>query len=153
MQINKPIQEAVALADGQAFRNNVSIELELATDLPPVMGDTVQLQQVILNLLMNGIEAMSSVNDRPRRLLVESRMENRGQILVSVQDSGIGLSTEVVARLFEPFFTTRTKGIGMGLAISRSIIEAHGGRLWAAPNGTQGSVFQFTLPAGDGGPA
>jgi signal transduction histidine kinase len=115
-----------------------------------VFGDGIQLQQVILNLLMNGIEAMTSVVDRPRLLRIESRADDTGQILVSVQDSGIGVSAAVMPRLFEPFFTTRSKGIGMGLPISRSIIEAHGGRLWAESNGEQGSVFQFTLPGGGG---
>jgi C4-dicarboxylate-specific signal transduction histidine kinase len=152
VQINETIKEALALADGQAFRNNVSVVVELAADLPVVLGDSIQLQQVTLNLLMNGIEAMTGVTDRPRQLLVRSRMQDGGQINVSVQDSGIGLSPEVMARLFEPFFTTRSKGIGMGLPTSRSIVEAHGGRLWAESNGSQGSIFHFTLPSG-GGPA
>jgi C4-dicarboxylate-specific signal transduction histidine kinase len=149
VRINQVIEETAALAEGQASRNNVSIALELAPDLPAVLGDTIQLQQVILNLLMNGIEAMTSV-DRPRQLLIRSQVEGSGQIRVSVQDSGIGLSADVMGRLFEPFFTTRSKGMGMGLPISRSIIEAHGGKLWAESNGTQGSVFQFTLPSEDG---
>jgi len=98
-----------------------------------------------LNLLMNGIEAMSGVTDRPRQLVVRSELQDGGQIHVSVEDSGIGLSPEVMARLFEPFFTTRTKGIGMGLPTSRSIIEAHGGKLWAEPNGPHGAIFQYTM--------
>ena len=115
-----------------------------------MLGDSIQLQQVILNLLMNGIEAMTGVTDRPRRLLIRSQLQDAGQIHVSVQDSGIGVSAEVMARLFEPFFTTRSKGIGMGLPISRSIVEAHGGKLWAESSGSHGSIFQFTLPSGDG---
>jgi signal transduction histidine kinase len=103
-----------------------------------------------LNLVMNGIEAMTGVTDRPRQLLIRSRMQNDGQVNVSVQDCGIGVKPEVMARLFEPFFTTRSKGMGMGLPISRSIIEAHGGSLWAESNGSEGSIFQFTLPSGGG---
>ena len=124
--------------------------IELTPDLPLVFGDRIQLQQVILNLMMNGIEAMTGVTDRPRRLLIRSQMQDADQVRVSVQDCGIGVSAEVMARLFEPFFTTRSKGIGMGLPISRSIIEAHGGRLWAESTVSQGSVFQFTLPSGGG---
>ncbi|MGO8791773.1 MAG: sensor histidine kinase [Terriglobia bacterium] len=150
VQINEIIQETAALAESQASRNGVSIEVELSPNLPLVLGDSIQLQQVILNLLMNGIEAMTGVSDRPRRLLIRSQLQGAGQIHVSVQDSGIGLSAEVMARLFEPFFTTRSKGIGMGLPISRSIVEAHGGKLWAEPSGSYGSTFQFTLPSGDG---
>ncbi|MGA2353764.1 MAG: ATP-binding protein [Terriglobales bacterium] len=150
LQINQVIEQTAALAAGQASRNEVAIELELAPELPPVLGDSIQLQQVIVNLLMNGIEAMSSVTDRPKTLVVRSESQKDGQIRVSVQDAGIGLSPEVMGRLFEPFFTTRAKGMGMGLPISRSIIEAHGGRLWAASNGSGGAIFQFTLPSGDG---
>ncbi len=150
VRINETIKEALALADGQAFRNNVSVVVELAPDLPVVVGDGIQLQQVTLNLLMNGVEAMSSVTDRPRQLMVRSELQNGGQIHVSVQDSGIGLSPEVMARLFEPFFTTRSKGIGMGLPTSRSIVEAHGGKLWAESDATHGAIFQFTLPIAGG---
>jgi two-component system sensor kinase FixL len=126
----------------------VAIEFGLAPDLPLVLGDSIQLQQVVLNLLMNGMEAMTAVNDRPKILMIRSEAR-RGQIFIAVQDSGVGLSEEVKARLFEPFFTTRTKGMGMGLSISRSIIEAHGGRLWGESNDAGGSTFQFTLPVGD----
>jgi signal transduction histidine kinase len=115
-----------------------------------VMGDGIQLQQVTLNLLMNGIDAMSNTNNHPRELVVRSELQDSGQIHVSVRDSGVGLSAEVLARLFEPFFTTRSKGIGMGLPTSRSIIEAHGGKLWAEPNQPHGAVFQFTLPSVEG---
>jgi C4-dicarboxylate-specific signal transduction histidine kinase len=148
VQINDVIQETVALTEGQASRNNVSLVVELAPGLPAVLGDSIQLQQVILNLLMNGIESMTGVVGRPKLLVVRSQMYDAGQIRVSVEDSGIGVSAEVMPRLFEPFFTTRSKGMGMGLPISRSIIEAHGGKLWAESNGSQGSVFQFTLPSG-----
>jgi len=150
VRINQIIEETAALAEGQASRNNVSVILDLAPDLTAVHGDSIQLQQVILNLLMNGIEAMTSVTDRSRQLVVRSQADGAGQIRVSVQDSGIGVKPEVMARLFEPFFTTRSKGMGMGLAISRSIVEAHGGKLWAESNGSDGAVFQLMLPNGDG---
>jgi C4-dicarboxylate-specific signal transduction histidine kinase len=150
VQLNRLIEETAALAGGQASRNNVSLELELSPGVPAVQGDSIQLQQVILNLLMNGIEAMTNVADRPRRLVVGTRLVDANQVRVSVEDSGIGLSSGVMARLFEPFFTTRSKGIGMGLSISRSIIEAHGGRLWAELPDACGSIFRFTLPGGDG---
>jgi C4-dicarboxylate-specific signal transduction histidine kinase len=150
LQINRIIEQTAVLAEGQAARNGVAIKLELAPDSPTVLGDSIQLQQVILNLVMNGIEAMTSVADQPRILTVQSETENGEQIRVAVLDSGIGLSEEVKGRLFEPFFTTRTSGMGMGLSISRSIIEAHGGRLWAESNGSSGSTFQFTLPKDNG---
>ncbi len=150
VEINRVIEQTAALADGQAARNHVEIKLELSPDIPVVFGDSIQLQQVILNLVVNGIEAMSSVADRPRRLTIRTEPDNARHIRVSVQDSGVGLTEEVMRRLFEPFFTTRTKGMGMGLSISRSIIEAHGGRLWAESNGAGGATFQFTLPSEDG---
>jgi C4-dicarboxylate-specific signal transduction histidine kinase len=150
VQINEIIEEVVALAEGQASSNEVPVLIELTPDLPAVLGDRIQLQQVILNLMLNGIDAMSSVTDRPRQLLVRSQMQDSDQVLVSVLDSGIGVNAETMARLFEPFFTTRSQGIGMGLPISRSIIEAHGGRLWAESTANQGSVFQFALPSADG---
>ena len=146
IRINEIIEEVVALADRQASRNEVSVVTELTPDLPLVVGDRIQLQQVILNLMLNGIEAMSGVNDRSRRLVVRSRMQDAEQIRVSIEDCGIGVTEKNISRLFEPFFTTRSQGIGMGLPISRSIVEAHGGRLWAESTVNQGSVFQFTLP-------
>jgi C4-dicarboxylate-specific signal transduction histidine kinase len=150
VNIRRLVVETADAVGGQASRNKVSVELELAPDVFVVLGDGIQLQQVILNLLTNGIEAMISVADRPRRLVARTRLQDANQVRVSVEDSGIGLSPEVMARLFEPFFTTRSKGIGLGLSISRSIIEAHGGRLWAEPADSQGSVFHFTLPAENG---
>lgn len=149
VEINRIIEQTAALAEGQITKNSVTIKFEFAPDSPIVLGDSIQLQQVILNLVMNGIEAMTTVTDRPRILTLQSESQNGGQIRVAVHDSGIGLSDEVKERLFEPFYTTRTRGMGMGLSISRSIIEAHGGRLWAESNGSGGSTFQFTLPKGD----
>jgi C4-dicarboxylate-specific signal transduction histidine kinase len=150
VQLNDVVEETVTLAERQASRNNISIALELSPDLPHVLGDKIQLQQVILNLMMNGIESMTGVSGRPRRLQIRSRVLENDEVCFSIEDSGIGVSEEVMPRLFEPFFTTRSQGIGMGLAISRSIIEAHGGRLWAESIVNHGSVFQFTLPGGGG---
>jgi len=135
--------------NAQALRNDVSLTTELSPHLTAVLADSIQLQQVILNLLMNGIEAMSAVAGRPRVLIVRSQIDGERQIRVSVQDSGIGISPAVMGRLFEPFFTTRQRGMGMGLSISRSIIEGHGGKLWAESDGSLGSTFQFTLPCED----
>jgi C4-dicarboxylate-specific signal transduction histidine kinase len=148
VQINEIIGEVVALAQRQASKNDVSVVTDLAPNLSPILGDRIQLQQVILNLMLNGIEAMSGVDDRPRRLIIRSQMQDADQVRVSVEDSGIGVKAEIMDRLFEPFFTTRPQGIGMGLPISRSIIEAHGGRLWVESSVNHGSVFQFTLPRG-----
>jgi C4-dicarboxylate-specific signal transduction histidine kinase len=147
LQINEIIEEAVALANLQASTDTIPLQFELTPELPVVLGDRIQLQQVILNLMRNGIESMTTVVDRPKRLLIRSQMD-AGQVRFSLHDNGVGVGAEAMPRLFEPFFTTRTQGIGMGLAISRSIIEAHGGRLWAESTPNQGSTFQFTLPAG-----
>ena len=112
-----------------------------------MLGDRIQLQQVIINLVMNGMEAMASVTDRPRELVIRSRRQEDGQVLIEVQDSGIGIDPENVNRLFNAFFTTKPNGMGMGLSICRSIIEAHGGRIWASRNAGPGATFQFTLPS------
>jgi PAS domain S-box-containing protein len=147
LNINDAIREVIALAEGEARRNVVVLRTELAEDLPPVVGDRVQLQQVILNLAMNGIEAMSSVADRPRHLLVCSRRYEPDHLLVALQDVGVGIESESLKKIFDAFYTTKPQGIGMGLAIARSIIENHGGRLWAARNDGPGMTFQFALPA------
>ena len=146
IQINQLIEQTAALVESQATKNNVTIKFELSPDLPLVLGDSIQLQQVVLNLLLNGIEAMALVSGRPRTLMLQSAQQS-GEVQIVVQDAGVGLSEKVMSRLFEPFFTTRAQGMGMGLSISRSIIEAHGGRLWAESNGSNGATFQFTLPA------
>jgi signal transduction histidine kinase len=114
--------------------------------LPRVTGDRVQLQQVLLNLIMNAVEAMSAVYNRPRELAIASRLDDAGAVLVEVRDSGSGLDAQASEQVFEAFYTTKPEGIGIGLSISRSIIEAHGGRLWASPNAPHGAVFQFSLP-------
>ena len=147
VDLNGLIEDAAALLQGELRRHRILLRTELAHDLAPVAGDRVQLQQVILNLMMNGIEAMKAVTDRPRELLIVSRPEAPAAVLVAVQDAGTGLDPQSVERVFEAFYTTKAEGLGMGLAICRSIIEAHGGRLWASANEPQGAVFQFTLPS------
>ena len=120
--------------------------MDLAADVPPVFGDRIQLQQVILNLVMNGIEAMDTVTDRPREMLIRSCEHESDQLLVAVQDSGIGIDRANLGKIFDAFYTTKPQGMGMGLAISRSIIENHGGRLWAVANDGPGVTFEFALP-------
>jgi len=145
---NEAIREVVLLAESELLGGRVTVKTELAADVPTVLGDRVQLQQVILNLIMNGIDAMSTISDRPRELLIQSAAHPEG-VLIQVQDSGTGLDLEQAGRIFEPFFTTKPQGIGMGLSISRSIVEAHGGRLWATPGSPYGAVFQLILPKAD----
>jgi PAS domain S-box-containing protein len=144
--LNEAVRDVVALTRSEVQRHGVSLKTEFATGLPPVAGDRVQLQQVILNLVMNGIEAMKEVADWPRELLIRSQPDEPGATLVAVQDSGVGLDPQSVKQVFQAFYTTKPDGMGMGLAICRSIIEAHGGRLWATANEPRGAVFQFTLP-------
>jgi signal transduction histidine kinase len=163
--INEVIEEVVILAQSELQRNRVSLQTQLASDLPLISGDRIQLQQVLFNLLMNAIEAMSGVEERPRELWVssekvtgisgeseKSQLEDKALaewMLIAVRDSGPGLDTKSLDRLFDAFYTTKPHGIGMGLAISRSIIEAHGGQLWATASGSRGAVFQFRLPIRD----
>ena len=148
VNINEAIQEVIALARSEVHRNRVSLQTQLSSDVPLVLGDRIQLQQVILNLLINAIEAMSGVGEGPRELLVSSKKDDLQGVVVTVRDSGLGLDPDNLDHLFTAFYTTKPQGMGMGLAISRSIIEAHGGRLWATANEDRGAVFQFTLPAG-----
>jgi len=144
--INDSIQEIALLTQHEAARRGIALRLELSEGLLPVFGDPVQLQQVALNLVMNGVEAIASVNDGPRELVISSCMNESDQVLVAVRDSGEGIETENLEKIFDAFYTTKPQGMGMGLAISRSIVESHGGRLWAARNDGQGATFQFTLP-------
>jgi signal transduction histidine kinase len=146
LDVNDVVREAIALVQRELIGQRVSLRMELAPALPMIPGDRVQLQQVIINLVMNGIEAMQSVTDRPRELVVRSGQDEAGQALISVADCGVGIAAENVDRLFNPFFTTKSSGMGMGLSICRSIMEAHGGRLWATANIPHGATFQFTLP-------
>ena len=152
LDINEVIQEVLVLAGRELYEHQVLPNHQLKTDLPSVLADRVQLQQVLLNLIMNGIEAMAAVTDRPRLLGVQSRIDESGDVLVAVSDSGTGFGLEL-DRVFNPFFTTKANGMGMGLSISRSLVESHGGRLWAAPNSPHGAVFSFTLPATGGTPS
>jgi PAS domain S-box-containing protein len=152
LDINEVLQEVLVLAGRELYENQVLPDHQLKTDLPSVLADRVQLQQVLLNLIMNGIEAMAAVTDRPRLLRVHSRIDESGDVLVAVSDSGTGFGLGL-DRVFNPFFTTKANGMGMGLSISRSLVESHGGRLWAAPNSPHGAVFSFTLPATGGNPS
>jgi signal transduction histidine kinase len=149
LDLNEAIQEALAMVEFEAAHHEISVRTELAAGLPSVQGDRVQLQQVVLNLVMNGIDALKVVTGRPRTLLITSRPHESEDVLVAVQDSGIGLEQQNMGRLFEPFYTTKPERMGMGLRISRSIIEAHGGRLWVASNAGPGITVQFTLPISD----
>jgi len=147
LDVNDVVRETIPLVRRELISHQVSLRMDLAATLPLILGDRVQLQQVIINLVMNGIEAMESVTDRPRELVVRSGQDKPGQALISVTDCGVGIAAENVDRLFNPFFTTKSGGMGMGLSICRSIMEAHGGRLWATATVPHGSMFQFTLPA------
>jgi PAS domain S-box-containing protein len=153
VQLNEAIREVMALTSSEANRSDVSVRLRLAEDLPLIKGDRVQLQQVMLNLVINAIEAMSSVDDGPRELTVSTATNEPGAVLVAVCDSGPGVAPGNIERLFEPFYTTKTTGLGMGLSICRSFIEAHGGRLWASANVPRGAIFQFTVPVHPAVPA
>jgi PAS domain S-box-containing protein len=152
LDINEVIQEVLALAGHELYENQVLPDHQWKADLPSVLADRVQLQQVLLNLIMNGIEAMTAVTDRPRLLGVQTRIDESGDVLIAVSDSGPGFGLEL-DRVFHPFFTTKANGMGMGLSISRSLVENHGGRLWAGPNFPHGAVFSFTLPATGGSPS
>ena len=146
VQVNKLIQETIALTMDQATKSNVSIVSKLAPDLPEIVADPIQLQQVVINLITNAIASMISVKDRPLLVEIESHSNREGEIYISVTDTGVGVSAELLPKLFEPFYTTRSQGLGMGLPISRSIVESHGGRLWADSVQGQGSIFQMTIP-------
>jgi PAS domain S-box-containing protein len=144
--LNEAINEVIVLGRSAAIKNGVSVQTRLSEGLFPVHGDRVQLQQVVLNLLLNAVEAMGSVEGAPRELLINTEQDRPG-VLVAVRDSGPGLDPSHLERVFDPFYTTKSSGMGMGLSICRSIIDAHGGRLWAEANKPRGAIFQFTLPA------
>ncbi|MEH2474323.1 PAS domain S-box-containing protein [Nitrobacteraceae bacterium AZCC 2161] len=146
LDLNHVVREVVALVQRELISHRVSLRTEFSRALPMILGDRVQLQQVIINLVMNSIEAMQSVTDRPRELVIRSGQDDAHRVLISVTDCGVGISAEDADRLFNAFFTTKSSGMGMGLSICRSIIEAHGGRLWATANVPHGATFQFTLP-------
>jgi signal transduction histidine kinase len=148
LDINEAIAEVVILTQSEVRRNKATLRVEPAADLPPVMGDRVQLQQVVMNLILNGIEAMSTVEDRERDLVIKTQRGEGDEVRVVVQDSGIGFDPLSAERIFDAFHTTKPGGLGMGLSISRSIVESHGGRLWAVSNDGPGATFQFTLLKG-----
>jgi signal transduction histidine kinase len=146
MDLNEATREVTALWLSELQRTGVMLRYELADDLPAAAGDRIQLQQVILNLLRNAADAMSTVDDRPRELLIRTERDEANQVRLSIKDSGVGLTTQAAEKIFEAFYTTKTDGMGIGLSISRSIIEAHRGRLWATPNDGPGSTFSFAIP-------
>jgi len=146
LEVNEAIVEVLALTRGEVMKNNVSVQTQLAEGLPLIQGDRVQLQQVILNLIINAVEAMSGVREGSRELLIGTRKDASDSVLVAVQDSGPGLTPESFERLFDSFYTTKPGGMGMGLSICRSIIEAHGGSIWATQNAGPGITVQFALP-------
>ena len=147
LDINGVVEEAVTLVQHEALRHGVAIRLELASGLPPVRGDRIQLQQVIVNLAINGMEAMTSVQERERVLIIRTQRHKSSRVLVAVEDAGVGIEPENVNRVFSAFHTTKPDGLGMGLSICRSIIEAHGGQLWTSPNAGPGMTFQFMISA------
>src|SRR5262249_49189075 len=146
VDLNEAAREVLALSTRELQRNRVVLKSELAEGLPEVMGDRIQLQQVILNLLLNASEAMTEVVDRPRQLVVRTEREGDDHVRLAVQDAGVGLRPDDVDKLFEAFYTTRASGMGIGLSVSRSIVESHGGRLWGTPNGDgPGATFTFSI--------
>lgn len=151
LDINETIQEVIRMVSGELVNNRILLRTELEKNLPPVLGDRIQLQQVALNLILNAKEAMSSKGWKPRELLISSEKSEVDKVMVTVRDSGKGFDPKISERLFDAFFTTKKKGggLGLGLSISRTIIEAHGGRLWSAPNEDKGAIFRFTIPTSD----
>ncbi len=146
LDINEAIVEVIEVTRSELLRNGVSLQTELAKGLPLIRGDRIQLQQIVLNLFMNAVEAMSDASEGSRDLQITTADDSNG-VLVEVRDSGPGLNAESLERLFDPFYTTKPSGMGMGLSICRSIVEVHGGRIWATANVPQGASFHFSLPA------
>jgi signal transduction histidine kinase len=142
-------REVLTLAQGELDTNHILLTDNMCDGLPKVMAVPVQLQQVILNLIMNAVEAMRSVTERERRLTIVSSLNQQGGVMITVEDTGNGIDPVHLPRIFEPFFTTKSHGMGLGLSICRSIIEAHGGRLWASPRSLRGAVFHLSLPSAD----
>ena len=146
LNINEAIHEVVGLTHNEAAKNGVLVQTQLGDVLPPVRGDRVQLQQVILNLVVNAVEAIRSHETGPREVWIETARTESDDIMISVRDTGPGLDPAIIDRMFNAFYTTKAEGLGLGLSICRSIIDAHGGKLWATAGVPQGAVFQFTLP-------
>src|SRR6476659_8129105 len=147
--LNEAVNEVIVLARGEITKNGVSVDTHLAEGELSVEGDRVQLQQVVLNLILNAVEAMGSVQERPRELLISTEQNQANGIVVAVSDSGPGIDPENIERVFEAFYTTKSSGVGMELSICRSIIDAHGGRLWAEAAKPHTAIFQFTLPGAE----
>jgi len=145
LDIGTVVEEVLVLARGERQQHDVAVRTEVAANLPPVLGDRVQLQQVLLNLVMNAIQAMADVHDRKRELIIRCKAQDG--VLIAVEDSGTGLDAGVGERIFDSMFTTKSDGMGLGLSISRSIITAHGGRIWASPGASFGAIFQVALPS------
>jgi two-component system sensor kinase FixL len=150
LDLGEIIQEIITLVHSDAVLRNVGIRLDINGNLPQMMGDKIQLQQVLLNLLLNAFDAMTDCPADEREVFVRAELDGKNMIRTSVSDCGTGLTSDRLDRIFEPFFTTKREGLGMGLSISRSIIEAHGGRLWAENNRSSGATFSFTLPVSKG---
>ena len=147
VNVNEAVHEVLEFTHGEALEHGVSVRTQLADGLPLIQGDRVQLQQVVLNLILNAVQAMGAVADRTREVLITTTQTEPNAVCLGVQDTGPGLSAETLPRLFEPFYTTKPNGMGMGLAICRSIVETHGGRLWATACEPHGALFQFIIPA------
>jgi signal transduction histidine kinase len=146
LDLNEATREVIALSSNDLQRNRVILQSELGEGLPTVTGDRIQLQQVILNLVRNASDAMADVHDRPRHLLIKTEGENGNRVRLTVHDAGVGLTPENLDSVFNAFYTTKSAGMGIGLFVSRSIIERHQGRLWAEPNDGPGATFSFSLP-------
>jgi C4-dicarboxylate-specific signal transduction histidine kinase len=146
VDLNESVREVIALSLGELQRTRVILRPQLADGLPLVAGNRVQLQQVILNLLRNAADAMSDVDDRPRELVIKTEREEGDRVRLAVQDAGVGFDPQSVAKLFQAFYTTKSDGMGIGLSVSRSIIESHHGRIWAEPNDGPGATFSFSIP-------
>ena len=153
LDLNEATREVVALSLSELERNKVMVRMELARELPPVQGDRVQLQQVILNLLLNASDAMGGIDDRPRRIVIRTERDEEDRVQLSVRDTGVGFGSQGADRLFDAFYTTKSNGMGIGLSVSRSIVESHSGRLWATPNDGAGATFSFSIPSGPPTPA
>jgi signal transduction histidine kinase len=151
LDLNEAVNEVIVLTGSEALKNGISVKTQLADGLRPIEGDRVQLQQVLLNLVVNAIQAMATIPDGAGDLLITTAPAGSDSVLVRVADSGPGLDPQMLEHVFDPYYSTKPHGMGMGLAICRSIIEAHSGRLWASANEPSGAVFQFTLPADPGG--
>jgi C4-dicarboxylate-specific signal transduction histidine kinase len=146
VEINAAIREVIELTRSEAMKNGVVVQTDLGDDLPLVPGDRVELQQVILNLILNALEAMSATSEGSRKILITTGKTETDDVLVAVRDSGPGFAPATLENLFKAFHTTKPNGLGLGLSICRSIVEGHGGQLWASANSPRGAVFQFTLP-------